>query len=330
MIIPNHWAEHRVQERRVGQQATVRRMGWSNNSLAEAQTMAEQRAQAAMAQIFSGQTLPRREPRTGYNGAHGLPIREQIVEQHGATVITRNAYGARCLNTPNVLFADIDLLQEEPAHRPPAFAAWVALGLFAAIATVAGVNRWVVFAALLAASAWLVVRQARKRQAVLAEQAPPDAAEQAARERVNRFAAAYPDWGLRLYRTPAGFRLAATHRLFVPDEPDVTELFEAVQADPVYVDMCRNQQCFRARVSAKPWRAGIHEHIRPKRGTWPVPPEQQAARNAWVATYEQAANGFAACTLIEQLGNATMHPEVAEVIGLHDLLCSAQSELPLA
>ena len=26
----------------------------------------------------------------------------------GATIITRNAYGARCLNTPNVLFADVD------------------------------------------------------------------------------------------------------------------------------------------------------------------------------------------------------------------------------
>lgn len=330
MIIPTHWAEHRVQERRVGQQVTVRRMGWSSASLSDAQAMAEQRAQAAMAQIFSGQPLPRREPRTGYHGAHGLPIREQIVEQHGATVITRNAYGARCLNTPNVLFADIDVPPEEAVHRPPAFASWVALGLFAVIATVAGVNRWVVFAALLVASAGLVVRQARKRPAVLAKQAAPEAAEQAARERVNQFAVSHPDWGLRLYRTPAGFRLAATHRLFAPGEPDVTELFEAVQADPVYVNMCRNQQCFRARVSAKPWRAGIHEHIRPKRGTWPVPREQQAERDAWVATYEQAANGFAACSLMEQLGNATMHPEVAEVIGLHDLLCSAQSELPLA
>jgi hypothetical protein len=38
-----------------------------------------------------------------YNGAAGVPIREEIVGRHGETVITRNSYGARCLNMPNVL-----------------------------------------------------------------------------------------------------------------------------------------------------------------------------------------------------------------------------------
>ena len=44
-----------------------------------------------------------REPRMPYNGAAGVPIREEIVGRHGETVITRNSYGARCLNMPNVL-----------------------------------------------------------------------------------------------------------------------------------------------------------------------------------------------------------------------------------
>ncbi|MEQ1893799.1 MAG: hypothetical protein ABL998_14750, partial [Planctomycetota bacterium] len=34
--------------------------------------------------------------------AEGVPIREEIVSEHDAAVITRNGYGARCLNTPNV------------------------------------------------------------------------------------------------------------------------------------------------------------------------------------------------------------------------------------
>ena len=58
--------------------------------------------------MLSGEKLRRREPQTSYNGAEGVPIREEVLEQHGEEIITRNSYGARCLNTPNVLFADID------------------------------------------------------------------------------------------------------------------------------------------------------------------------------------------------------------------------------
>ena len=36
-----------------------------------------------------------------------VEVRE-IVSRHGETVITRNSYGALCLNTPNALFADVD------------------------------------------------------------------------------------------------------------------------------------------------------------------------------------------------------------------------------
>lgn len=49
-----------------------------------------------------------------YNGAEGVPIREEIVEVHGTTIITRNAYGAGCLNTPDVLFVDLDFEEQTP------------------------------------------------------------------------------------------------------------------------------------------------------------------------------------------------------------------------
>jgi len=60
--------------------------------------------------VLSGEKLIRREPKIPYKGAAGVPIREEIVSRHGETIITRNAYGARCLNTPNVLFADVRYL----------------------------------------------------------------------------------------------------------------------------------------------------------------------------------------------------------------------------
>ena len=108
MIVPQYWAEARRQVRRDGKQVTVRRFGWSDTGEHDAQTMADARAEEALQQILTGAKLTRRERRAAYNGAQGVPIREEVVARHGDVVITRNAYGARCLNTPDVMFADVD------------------------------------------------------------------------------------------------------------------------------------------------------------------------------------------------------------------------------
>ena len=100
MIVADYWAEGRVQGRIDGHQLTVRRFGWSDSSQAEAQQNADSRAGEAFEQIAAGVDLPRRERKLAYNGADGMPIREQIVSRHDDTVITRNSYGALCLNTP--------------------------------------------------------------------------------------------------------------------------------------------------------------------------------------------------------------------------------------
>ena len=115
MIVPQFWAESRAQHKEKGRQVTVRRFGWSDTSLAEAQANADDRTQEALRRVLSGETtLPRREPKVPYNGADGVPIREEIVDRYGSAIITRNSYGARCLNTPNVLFADLDF-ESEPS-----------------------------------------------------------------------------------------------------------------------------------------------------------------------------------------------------------------------
>src|SRR5262245_4963295 len=112
MIVPTFWAEGRIQHRHAGRQVTVRRFGWSDESQAEAQANADSRAREALDRILTGEKLPRREPKVAYNGAQGVPIREEIVARHREIVLTRNSYGALCLNTPNVLFADVDLIDQ--------------------------------------------------------------------------------------------------------------------------------------------------------------------------------------------------------------------------
>src|SRR5690349_327098 len=109
MIVPTYWAEASARDRKGNRQVTVRRFGWSDVSQEDAQAMADARARDALQRALAGEQLVRREPKVPYNGAQGVPIREEILERYGSAVVTRNAYGARCLNTPDVLFADVDL-----------------------------------------------------------------------------------------------------------------------------------------------------------------------------------------------------------------------------
>jgi hypothetical protein len=108
MIVPTYWSEARKQHRQNGKQVTIRRFGWSDISESEAAAMAESRASEALARRLKGQRLPQRDQKVAYGGASGIPIREEILGRQNDVVITRNGYGARCLNTPDVLFADVD------------------------------------------------------------------------------------------------------------------------------------------------------------------------------------------------------------------------------
>jgi len=325
MIVPEYWAEGRIQQQVAGKQYTVRRYGWSDDSAMAAQAHADQRTREAFDRIVNGEPLQRRERKLAYNGADGMPIREEILERQGDSIITRNGYGARCLNTPNVMFVDVDFEDRRGSARGltvigAAFLMAFAVG-YATHSAMAGL------ATLMLVTAFGFWR-ARAEGLRLTE----DKSDQLTglRERVDQFIQQRPDWHLRLYRTPSGARILAMHDVFAPADAGVTEAFEALGADPVYARMCRNQNCFRARLSAKPWRVDIDEHL-PRPSVWPVPFEKQAARNAWVARYEKAAQGFAACQYLGSVGNTlNVHPDALAVQELHDDRTRAHSGLVLA
>ena len=89
-------------------QITISRFGWSDISQEDAQNVAIKRIEEAFEQIEAGKDVIRKEERVAYNGSDGVPIREEIVAKYDDVIITRNPYGSLCLNTPNVLFDDID------------------------------------------------------------------------------------------------------------------------------------------------------------------------------------------------------------------------------
>lgn len=326
MIVPAHWAEGRIQERRNGRQITVRRFGWSDESQAAAQAHADARTREAFERIAAGESLVRRERRAGYNGAQGVPIREEIVERHGDAVVTRNSYGARCLNTPDVLFVDVDFDESPGAAR--VFTVVTAALLGGGVAGYVGKTWWaalITFLAVLAVGLWRTRADQTRAGAPAADPLQP------VRARIDRFIHQHPDWHLRLYRTPAGLRALAMHRTFSPGETAVADCFQALGADAVYARMCRNQNCFRARLSAKPWRIGIGDRLRPRPGVWPVAPERLPEREAWVARYEAAAAGHAACAFVGAVGATGVSTfETQAVRDTHDRLCRADSGLPIA
>ena len=331
MIIPHYWAEARLQHRDRKRQVTVRRFGWSDTSEAEAQAHADARVREAYERVLAGEALPRRERRVAYNGADGVPIREEIVDRHGDSVITRNGYGALCLNTPGVLFADIDftvrmlrtnigrwrllaglllasILLALPDPLPARYMVAAIVGIFGGY--LAGS-----FLAELVSWLWIQCTGGYERHAM---------------RRVAGFLARHPDWRVRIYRTPAGLRLLALHRLFDPREPAVQACFDALGVDPMYARMCHTQHCFRARVSPKPWRMGLPRMRPPYSAAWRPEHATLPARLAWVDAYQRKAQDYASCRYIETLGNGPVDADADAVRELHDLLCQAERDLAIA
>jgi hypothetical protein len=322
MLIPRFWAEAWARQRERNRQITIRRFGWSDVSQDDSQAMAEARANEALQRAIRGEVLVRREAAVAYSGV-GLPIREEILETLGRAVVTRNSYGARCLNTPDVLFADVDA--EPPSIWWPTLLSTVLAAAGAwwlSPPTRRGVLALVVFLVAYAIFNTVV-------RAIWGRFQGSEARVRSGRDRIARFVAGHPGWAVRIYRTPSGLRAMATHRRFAPGDPEVRACFDAIRVDKVYAQMCANQQCFRARLTPKPWRMGMKPMT--PRAAWPVPPEKRPQREAWVAQYEAASRGYAACRFVEAVGSGAVDIDVETVRRFHDDACRALDErLPIA
>lgn len=266
-----------------------------------------------------------------YNGADGHPIREEIVEKQTHAIVTRNSYGARCLNTPSVFIADIDYPEN------PISCALVVTGIFigvaagGAVARMALFNEWsaaIAFGVFMATTVlfpWLVHTL---REVSINLRGGRD---QIALAQIDHFVEKNPGWHLRVYRSPNGFRLIALHQLFDARSEEVESAFRALGVDPIYVVMCQKQNCFRARLSAKPWRMDFTPDCNLSRSVWPVAEELTEQRNRWIEQYEEAAANFAACQFIKSLGaELRVDPTASSVCEFHDSQCKSDLDLPLA
>lgn len=326
MLIPYFWAESRLQTKSPSKQVTVKRWGWSDISQEDAQAVADSRAQEAMDRILDGENVRRREIKDAYGTEEGVPIREEVVSRHVNIAITRNSYGSLCLNTPNVFFADVDAQWRGALKiRPLGCLLIVVAGIIAGVWQ----KSFLLGAGIIIGLPWIWSRlnhwiNFKRRPLGQAK------AKQQNLEAIRAFAAKHPEWHLRVYETPAGYRLLAMHDVFDPQAEISRDALKALNSDKRFATLCALQSCFRARVSPKYWRTGYKPKELLPKSKWPFPPEHLPRRQVWVAGYEAVASRFASCRFIERLGSSVVHPDAEAVRELHDRLCQSNSSLPLA
>ena len=349
MIIPEYWAEAKVKYRKGNRRITIQRFGWSDISQEDAQKEAEKRAEQALQDWQEGKIVKSREKKIYYNGADGLPIREQIISKHNDIVITRNSYGALCLNTPDVMFADIDIeynqryLSDKNDKIGCLFSVIALIALITLfILLVRGeiISVYTVIAAIIFIICFFINKildskeAKRKANWLKADQQRAQQYQENQKteimKNIHNFCQTFPQWGIRIYKTPAGLRLLITHQTFDPTDEQVTAFFGKMGVDSLYSIMCKNQRCFRARVSPKPWRINMPNSISSSHRVWPFSPNHTAERQKWLVQYEEKAKNYASCQFIEAIGNSDVDSKAAQVIELHDQLSQANKDLPIA
>ena len=300
MQIPMYWSRAVVDEDGVEIQGATEEtfgfqgIGWSDISESDAYDHALKRARNTLDR-YERDIYGMEDLREQYYADR--PLREPIVDElhhegHRIAVITRNVYGAYVLNAANALFIDIDV--PKPRRRPkkrkpkqPGF-----------------------FARLFGATA------PEPEPEPLPE--PPKTPEDQIRDTIEQMSGI----GMKLYKMPNGFRALVTHQPYDPAGDASRQLLQAFDADKLYAKLCQAQQCYRARLTPKPWRIGMD--LPPK--VFPfTSPAKQRAYEQWDGVYESRCQGFAACEAVsdEPWGNPVVDPAIAPVLAMHDeLACS--------
>lgn len=130
--------------------------------------------------------------------------------------------------------------------------------------------------------------------------------------------------GIRVYTTAKGFRvLLSLPGLETLRSPGMKTLFRQFFTDPLYAELCRKQQCFRARLTPKPARIGMKTMIK---FHFPYQAKDQPAIDAFLEEYTRRSENFAVCRLTAQLGKRFSSP----AIEYHDQLTGCDHRRPLA
>ncbi len=129
----------------------------------------------------------------------------------------------------------------------------------------------------------------------------------------------YSDLIFRVYRTAAGYRIMLLNRLLEPHDTLTQMLFDDLGCDPLYRKFCGSQECYRARLTPKPWRCGMiaPSSKHPRGSSW-----SQQSFQLWLNRYEATIRDLAVCRWIGDIGgNYDVHDlpnETQLLLSIHD------------
>lgn len=284
MKVYKYWARGNVQVPVRGQVWDIACFGSSNDSQEAALQNAQERGMAVKEAIQSG-----REP--GGYAYSDRPLREEIkrdIQRDGTLVgvITRNSYGALILNTTDVMFIDIDVVSELELMKLPPL------------------------------KERLMFWKPKVERDPVAE--APGVLDDI-RGKVEDYGL-----GMRVYRTPCGYRGLVTSHTFDPTSDETKALLEAFGSDRLYIRMCRAQECFRARLTPKPYRMNFWNP--PYRFPW-ITAERRMAYREWEGRYENACQGYSACRLVDEFGPSTLESGTEDIVRIHDSIACTGGKL---
>ena len=146
-------------------------------------------------------------------------------------------------------------------------------------------------------------------------------------ERIAAWSSRHPDLGLRVYRTAAGLRGLITNEQFSPAQNQAFDILRALASDPLYIRLCRAQDCFRARLTPKPWRC----NMKMPPAQYPFDDIKQELRfDEWTRRYEHASSAYAVCAFVKHFGSVQIHPDIQPILALHDQMSGVDTTRPLA
>jgi hypothetical protein len=291
MRIARHWVrETAVAVDKQGREHRAAAWGWSAEAPQEAAAGALASAERVAKWLAGGAQLSTPKRSWEYQYSADRPQREEIVHEFHDVDDQVAAYISRNLYGALVLNTrDLMFIDIDLEPPPSGPVAWL--------------------------SKWLSGTAAQKGD------------EQAVFDRIRNWSRSHPQYEARVYRTAAGYRVALVGALMRPESEETMEILEQLGSDRLYRRLCQSQQCFRARLTPKPWRIGIS---RPAvRFPYKDQAQEKRARD-WQAKYDLKSKRFAVCELVEAPRGGAIHADLEPLLELHDSLTGVGKNLPLA
>ena len=122
-------------------------------------------------------------------------------------------------------------------------------------------------------------------------------------------------------------RLLFTGRLYDPTSKETLTILQGLESDPMYIKLTQKQECFRARLTAKPWRCGCSRP--PTTYPWDGAEPERKFRE-WEKQYAAADASFRACEFVKAFGARATIAALTATVTAHDQGSRIEATAPLA